>query len=198
MADMTQEIFGPVLHVLRWSGEPEAVIDAIRNMHAQIRAEVNRQERLHPDRSNNVKLGRGGIREIEFFAQTQQLIAGGLHTFKPLRQVLEQRPVGEGAAGDLDDVEAHVADDIDRFLVEGRAHREQAAAADDREQFAELVPCCAALEKEAPGRRERQNHRKQGGRRQAKATEEKGGNLTPCNAKTTKPDKQTGAVKFTC
>lgn len=27
----------------------------------------------------NVKLGRGGIREIEFFAQTQQLIAGGRH-----------------------------------------------------------------------------------------------------------------------
>ena len=26
---------------------------------------------------HNVKLGRGGIREIEFFVQTQQLIAGG-------------------------------------------------------------------------------------------------------------------------
>ncbi|NRR33073.1 bifunctional [glutamate--ammonia ligase]-adenylyl-L-tyrosine phosphorylase/[glutamate--ammonia-ligase] adenylyltransferase [Oxalobacteraceae bacterium] len=53
------------------------VIDAIRTMHAQIRAEVNRQERLHPDRSNNVKLGRGGIREIEFLAQVFQLIRGG-------------------------------------------------------------------------------------------------------------------------
>jgi glutamate-ammonia-ligase adenylyltransferase len=53
------------------------VIDAIRNMHAQIRAEVNRQERLHPERSNNVKLGRGGIREIEFLAQVFQLIRGG-------------------------------------------------------------------------------------------------------------------------
>src|SRR5205814_8769700 len=28
---------------------------------------------------HNVKLGRGGIREIEFFVQTQQLIAGGRH-----------------------------------------------------------------------------------------------------------------------
>ena len=28
-------------------------------------------------RGHNIKLGRGGIREIEFFAQTQQLIAGG-------------------------------------------------------------------------------------------------------------------------
>ena len=53
------------------------VIDAIRTMHGQIRAEVDRQERLHPDRSNNVKLGRGGIREIEFLAQVFQLIRGG-------------------------------------------------------------------------------------------------------------------------
>jgi glutamate-ammonia-ligase adenylyltransferase len=52
-------------------------IDAIRNMHAQIRAEVARQEARHPDRSNNVKLGRGGIREIEFLAQVFQLIRGG-------------------------------------------------------------------------------------------------------------------------
>ena len=29
IADMRQEIFGPVLHVLRWRGEPEAVIDQI-------------------------------------------------------------------------------------------------------------------------------------------------------------------------
>jgi glutamate-ammonia-ligase adenylyltransferase len=60
------------------------VIDAIRGMHAQVRAEVNRQERLHPDRSNNVKLGRGGIREIEFLAQVFQLIRGGRDA--PLRK----------------------------------------------------------------------------------------------------------------
>lgn len=53
------------------------VIDAIRTMHAQIRAEVTRQEKLHPERSNNIKLGRGGIREIEFLAQSFQLIRGG-------------------------------------------------------------------------------------------------------------------------
>ncbi|EEO28487.1 bifunctional [glutamate--ammonia ligase]-adenylyl-L-tyrosine phosphorylase/[glutamate--ammonia-ligase] adenylyltransferase [Oxalobacter paraformigenes] len=54
-----------------------SVIDAIRNLHQQIRADVVRQERLHPERSNNVKLGRGGIREIEFLAQMFQLIRGG-------------------------------------------------------------------------------------------------------------------------
>ncbi len=53
------------------------IIDAIRTMHDQIRAEVSRQERLHPDRSNNIKLGRGGIREIEFLVQVFQLIRGG-------------------------------------------------------------------------------------------------------------------------
>lgn len=52
-------------------------IDAMRNMHSQIRAEVLRQETRHPERSNNVKLGRGGIREIEFIAQVFQLIRGG-------------------------------------------------------------------------------------------------------------------------
>ena len=52
-------------------------IDAMRSMHAQIRAEVQRQESLHPERSNNVKLGRGGIREVEFISQVFQLIRGG-------------------------------------------------------------------------------------------------------------------------
>ena len=52
-------------------------IDALRSMHAQIRAEVVRQETRHPERTVNVKLGRGGIREIEFLAQVFQLIRGG-------------------------------------------------------------------------------------------------------------------------
>ena len=52
-------------------------IDALRSMHAQIRADVIRQETRHPERAVNVKLGRGGIREIEFLAQVFQLIRGG-------------------------------------------------------------------------------------------------------------------------
>jgi glutamate-ammonia-ligase adenylyltransferase len=42
---------------------------------------------------HNVKLGRGGIREIEFFAQTQQLIAGGRD------KTLRARPTAEALAG---------------------------------------------------------------------------------------------------
>ncbi len=38
---------------------------------------------------HNIKLGRGGIREIEFFAQTQQLIAGGRHPELRVRGTLE-------------------------------------------------------------------------------------------------------------
>jgi glutamate-ammonia-ligase adenylyltransferase len=38
---------------------------------------------------HNVKVGRGGIREIEFFAQTQQLIAGGRHPELRVRPTVE-------------------------------------------------------------------------------------------------------------
>ncbi len=47
-------------------------INAMRDLHAQIRREVARR-----DMANNVKLGPGGIREIEFLAQVFQLIRGG-------------------------------------------------------------------------------------------------------------------------
>ena len=32
IADMQQEIFGPVLHIVRWSGDPQAVIDRINDL----------------------------------------------------------------------------------------------------------------------------------------------------------------------
>jgi len=47
-------------------------IDSMRKLHAQIRQEVQRRDLL-----NNIKLGPGGIREIEFTAQVFQLIRGG-------------------------------------------------------------------------------------------------------------------------
>ena len=46
--------------------------ESMRKLHAQIRQEVQRRDRL-----NNIKLGPGGIREIEFIAQVFQLIRGG-------------------------------------------------------------------------------------------------------------------------
>jgi glutamate-ammonia-ligase adenylyltransferase len=60
--------------------------DSMRKLHAQIRAEVVRR-----DRQDNIKLGSGGIREIEFIAQVFQLIRGGRDArlrIKPTRKVL--------------------------------------------------------------------------------------------------------------
>ena len=47
-------------------------INAMRELHAQIRREVARR-----DMAEHIKLGPGGIREIEFIAQVFQLIRGG-------------------------------------------------------------------------------------------------------------------------
>jgi glutamate-ammonia-ligase adenylyltransferase len=59
-------------------------INAMRDLHAQIRREVARR-----DRANNVKLGPGGIREIEFIAQVFQLIRGGRDAGLQIRPTLK-------------------------------------------------------------------------------------------------------------
>jgi glutamate-ammonia-ligase adenylyltransferase len=53
------------------------VIGAIRALHLQIRQEAQRRASMRPDKADDIKLGRGGIREIEFSAQVFQLIRGG-------------------------------------------------------------------------------------------------------------------------
>lgn len=53
------------------------VISAIRSLHLQIRQEAQRRAMMRPDKADDIKLGRGGIREIEFSAQVFQLIRGG-------------------------------------------------------------------------------------------------------------------------
>jgi glutamate-ammonia-ligase adenylyltransferase len=57
---------------------------AMRSLHAQIRAEVARR-----DLAGHVKLGPGGIREIEFIAQAFQLIRGGRDAELQTRPTLE-------------------------------------------------------------------------------------------------------------
>ena len=52
-------------------------IAALTELHALIRAETTRRDSGRADRGINVKLGRGGIREIEFITQTFQVIRGG-------------------------------------------------------------------------------------------------------------------------
>jgi glutamate-ammonia-ligase adenylyltransferase len=53
------------------------VFDALRKLHRQIRNHTDQHGQAHPARANDVKLGRGGIREIEFTVQLLQVVRGG-------------------------------------------------------------------------------------------------------------------------
>jgi glutamate-ammonia-ligase adenylyltransferase len=84
------------------------VIGAIRSLHRQIRLEAERRARMRPDKADDVKLGRGGIREIEFSAQAFQLIRGGQDAafrIRPTMQVLalaaERGLLGEAVSAAL-------------------------------------------------------------------------------------------------
>ncbi|MES3041404.1 MAG: bifunctional [glutamate--ammonia ligase]-adenylyl-L-tyrosine phosphorylase/[glutamate--ammonia-ligase] adenylyltransferase [Pseudomonadota bacterium] len=64
------------------------VFESLREMKAMIEREVRRL-----DREDNIKLGRGGIREVEFIAQAFQLIRGGVDTALQERQLLKVLPM---------------------------------------------------------------------------------------------------------
>lgn len=53
------------------------VFDSLRVLHRQIRDHAAKRSAGHPERSNDVKLSRGGIREIEFTVQLLQVVRGG-------------------------------------------------------------------------------------------------------------------------
>jgi glutamate-ammonia-ligase adenylyltransferase len=109
------------------AGDPEAGAQFLRNMepfiwrkHLDYAAiedihSIKRQIHAHSGHSriavhgHNIKLGRGGIREIEFFAQTQQLILGGRDrslgertTISALKALLARGHISESAASDLE------------------------------------------------------------------------------------------------
>ena len=65
------------------------VIAAIRDLHAQIQREADKRSSGHQGRSRDIKLGRGGIREIEFLAQMFQLMRGGTDPRFRARPTLE-------------------------------------------------------------------------------------------------------------
>jgi glutamate-ammonia-ligase adenylyltransferase len=65
-----------------------ATLAAMRRLHGEVRREVERREL-----ADHVKLGPGGIREIEFVAQALQLVRGGRDpelTVRPTLEVLER------------------------------------------------------------------------------------------------------------
>ncbi|RYF80661.1 MAG: bifunctional [glutamate--ammonia ligase]-adenylyl-L-tyrosine phosphorylase/[glutamate--ammonia-ligase] adenylyltransferase [Comamonadaceae bacterium] len=66
------------------------VFESLRVLHRQIREQAARRSAGRPERANDVKLSRGGIREIEFIVQLLQVVRGG--QFPELRT----RPTLEG------------------------------------------------------------------------------------------------------
>ncbi len=83
-------------------------LDALRDMKQLIASEIRRRQL-----ADNIKLGAGGIREVEFFAQSFQLIHGGREPAlqcKGLKEALF-------ALADLDIIEADVIDTLyDNYL----------------------------------------------------------------------------------
>ncbi len=65
------------------------VIASIRDLHAQIQREAEKRSSGREGRSRDIKLGRGGIREIEFLAQMFQLMRGGTDPRLRVRPTLE-------------------------------------------------------------------------------------------------------------
>jgi glutamate-ammonia-ligase adenylyltransferase len=82
-----------------------------------MRQRIRDHKRLHGDlklEGHDLKLGAGGIREIEFFAQTRQLVAGGRdpslrqrRTVKALSALARAGWIDRDAAGELAELYAH-------------------------------------------------------------------------------------------
>jgi glutamate-ammonia-ligase adenylyltransferase len=66
-----------------------SVFDALRSLHRQIRDHAMQRSAGHPGRANDVKLSRGGIREIEFTVQLLQVVRGGQFPELRCRPTLE-------------------------------------------------------------------------------------------------------------
>jgi len=66
-----------------------SVFESLRVLHRQIREQAARRAAGHPERANDVKLSRGGIREIEFTVQLLQVVRGGQFPELRTRPTLE-------------------------------------------------------------------------------------------------------------
>jgi glutamate-ammonia-ligase adenylyltransferase len=96
---------------------------------------------------HNIKLGRGGIREIEFFAQTQQLIAGGRNphlrdrdTLTTLDKLCEDRWIGSDARDDMKAAYCFLRTVEHRLqMVNDEQTQSLPATRDDLERFARFL-----------------------------------------------------------
>ncbi|WP_369973919.1 bifunctional [glutamate--ammonia ligase]-adenylyl-L-tyrosine phosphorylase/[glutamate--ammonia-ligase] adenylyltransferase [Pelomonas sp. KK5] len=75
------------------------VFEGLRQLHRKIRDEAQRRAAGRPERANDVKLSRGGIREIEFIVQLLQVVRGG--QFPEIRTRSTVKALGRLAARGL-------------------------------------------------------------------------------------------------
>ena len=68
------------------------VFDALRVLHRQIRDHATQRAAGRPERANDIKLSRGGIREIEFTVQLLQVVRGGQFPELRTRPTLQALP----------------------------------------------------------------------------------------------------------
>ncbi len=75
------------------------VFEGLRQLHARVREEAQRRAAGRPERANDVKLSRGGIREIEFIVQLLLVVRGG--QFPEIRTRSTLKALAKLAAGGL-------------------------------------------------------------------------------------------------
>ena len=75
------------------------VFEGLRQLHAKVREEAQRRAAGRPERANDVKLSRGGIREIEFIVQLLLVARGG--QFPEIRTRSTLKALAKLAAGGL-------------------------------------------------------------------------------------------------
>ncbi|HWI84021.1 bifunctional [glutamate--ammonia ligase]-adenylyl-L-tyrosine phosphorylase/[glutamate--ammonia-ligase] adenylyltransferase [Ramlibacter sp.] len=87
-----QALRGPVLPFVFRRYLDYAVFESLRGLHRQIREHAARRSAGRPERANDVKLSRGGIREIEFTVQLLQVVRGGQFPELRTRPTLQALP----------------------------------------------------------------------------------------------------------
>ena len=117
-------------------------LEAMRRLHAEVRRDVARREL-----AEHVKLGPGGIREIEFIAQAQQLIRGGRDpalTVRPtlavMAELARKNLLTASAAGELSDAYVFLRNAEHRlqYLDDAQRH-ELPGEAEDRARVAQMA-----------------------------------------------------------
>ncbi len=135
-----------------------SVFDALRSLHRQIREQAMRRSAGRPERANDVKLSRGGIREIEFIVQLLQVVRGGQFpelrtrpTLDALQRLARAGLMPQATADELDRAYRFLRQVEHRiqYLDDQQTHMLPVADEDLRWIAATLgfPDCCAFLEK---------------------------------------------------